>query len=170
MKLCTSCSNTLTADAIHCYVCNTEQTKGFEEFEAKPKYNDAFLKVLCILTIVGVAFSLIGTIFSLAKGAAFPVEGMKFLTIISFGLAIGKLIAAILMLRKKLIGLYVYSLAAVIGIVVQLYSLSITADYMDGMMGGNGSTIVIASAAVVVIISLTFLILYWLPINKKLLS
>lgn len=162
----------LADDATYCDACNTPQTAGFDEFEPKPKKgNDTFLKVLCILIIVGFLFTVISTVVSFSKGAAaYPFEGMELLTYIGVGISIVKLIAAVLMLQKKLMGLYIYSIAALVGIAVTIYSLSLTANYLEATMGGAGRTIMIASGAVMVVISLVFLILFWLPVNKKLLS
>ncbi|KGO92311.1 zinc ribbon domain-containing protein [Flavobacterium subsaxonicum] len=170
MKPCTRCGTMLADDATYCTNCNTEQPKRFEEFELPAPQNTTFLKVLCILTIVGVVFTMISTAVSLSMGAALPIKGFESLTYVNFGVATCKLIAAILMLRKKLSGLYLYTAAAVGNIAVQIYSATLTADYMNSILGGNGSTIAIAGTAVTVVIALAFLILYWLPVNRKLLS
>jgi len=170
MKPCTRCGNLLADDATYCNNCNASQTKGFDEFEIKPPQSATFLKVLCILTIVGVAFTLISSVVSLTMDAAPPIEGMQFLTIVSFVVAIAKLIAAILMLQRKLIGLYIYSVAAVVAIAIQIYSVSLTAGYMTGKLGEMGNPILMVSTAITVVIALTFIILYWLPVNRKLLS
>ena len=172
MKPCTQCGNLLADDATYCNNCNTSQTKGFDEFEIKPPQNAKFLKVLCILTIVGASFTMISSVVSLTMGASLPIEGFRSLTFVSFGVAICKLIAGILMLQRKLNGLYLYTAAAIGNIAIQIYSVSITSDYINGMMGGfgDGNTILIISAAITVLIALTFLILYWLPVNRKLLS
>ena len=170
MKPCTRCGNLLADDATYCDNCNTEQPKRFDEFEIKPPQNANFLKVLCILTIVGVAFTLISSVVSLTMDAAFPIEGMQFLTIASFATAIAKLTAAILMLQRKLIGLYIYSVAAVIAIAIQIYSVSITSGYMNSTLGDAGDTILIATTAFTVVIAIAFVLLYWLPVNRRLLS
>ena len=119
---------------------------------------------------MGVAFTLISSVVSLAMGAGMPVEGIQSFYIVSFGAAIAKLTAAILMLQRKLIGLYIYSVAAVIAVAIQIYSVSLTAGYMKSTMGDMGDTILMVSTAITVLIALTFLILYWLPVNRKLLS
>ncbi|TRW21437.1 zinc ribbon domain-containing protein [Flavobacterium zepuense] len=170
MKPCTRCGNLLADDATYCDNCNTEQPKRFDEFEIQVPQSATFLKVLCILTIVGVAFTLISSAVSLTMDAGAPIEGMQSFYIVAFVAALAKLIAAILMLQRKLMGLYVYSVAAVIAIAIQIYSVSLTADYMNAKMGDMGDTILIATTAITVLIALTFLILYWLPVNRKLLS
>jgi uncharacterized membrane protein YhaH (DUF805 family) len=158
----------LTVDPNFCYTCNAPQTEGFVEFETK-KSSDNFLKVLCGLTIAGGIISILSSIVSLLSGAAFPIEGMEIVTSIAFVVAIAKLVAAIFMLKKRLLGLYIYSAAAAIGIIVQMYSVSLTRQYTESIMQGGG-TIVIISTVFAVLIVITFLILYWLPENRRHLS
>lgn len=158
----------LTVDPNFCYTCNAPQTVRLDKFETK-KSSDAFLKVLCILTIIGGIISILASIFSLLSGAAFPIEGIEILTSIGFVVAMAKLAGAMFMLKKRLLGLYIYSAAAAIGIVVQMYSLSLTRQYTESIMQGGG-TIVIISTVFAVLIVITFLILYWLPENRRHLS
>lgn len=175
MKQCTRCGNALTADATFCYVCNSTQTAGFEDFEQAPQYSDNFLKVLCILTIVGASFGVISGLISIIRDTALPIEGMKLISYISLVVVTAKLISAIAMLKKKLKGLYLYTIAAILTIVLQIVSLILTSDYMDTMMsnaapGIDTGAIIIASAAVVILFYVAFLIMYWLPVNRRLLS
>jgi hypothetical protein len=168
MKQCIRCGNTLTAEATYCHVCNTPQTGGFEDFEIAPKQSDTFLKVLCILTIIGVAFGLIGSAMSLMGEPQVEVEGMQFLTYSGIAIALGKLAGAILMLQKKLNGLYIYTTSAILGLIMQIYSMSIMAELFENMPGGN--IIMIASTVISLLIVITFIVLYWLPVNRRLLS
>lgn len=175
MKQCTRCGNTLTDDATYCNVCNTPQTAGFESFEVPQKQNDTFLKILCILTIVGASFGLISGLISIVNDSALPIEGMELVGYISLAIAVAKLGSAIAMLKKKLTGLYVYSVAAILAIAVQIYTVFLTSDYMESMMqqagaGGVGSAIMTVTIAIMVLFYVTFLILYWLPVNKRHLS
>lgn len=175
MKQCTRCGNTLTADATYCHVCNTAQTEGFEDFEQSPQYSDTFLKVLCILTIVGASFGIISGLVSMIKDTALPIEGMKLISYLSLVIVIVKLVSAIAMLKKKLKGLYIYSVAAVLTIVIQIVSVVLTAEYMDKMMknaapGIDSGALIILSTAIAVLFYVAFLIMYWLPVNRRLLS
>lgn len=169
MKPCKNCGNMIADDATHCYACNTTQTPGFEEFEAKPHYSDTFLKVLCILTILGAGISIISAIVTLASGLALPIENMKMITYVGLALASGKLTGAILMLTKKLIGLYIYTAVALLGLAVQLYSVFITSAYTEKMMAG-GSIFVYISTAISFIFLVAFIVMYWLPVNRRHLS
>jgi hypothetical protein len=165
----------LADDAAYCNVCNTEQTAGFEEFEPKQPQNDTFLKVLCILTIVGGGFSILSAAFTLIMGSpsALPIENLEVITLTSCAISIGKLVGAIFMLKKKLNGLYIYTVAAILAMAMQIYSVFLTSGYMEkmsGEVGGAGGIIVIISAALSMVILVGFLVMYWLPVNKKLLS
>jgi len=170
MKPCTRCGKLLADDAAYCDNCNTEQPKRFDEFEIKPPQNATFLKVLCILTILGVSFTLISSAVSLITDTGEAMDEMRSLTVASLVVGIAKLTAAILMLQRKLVGLYIYTVAAVIAVAIQIYAVSLTAGYVTSTMGDMGDTILIVSAAITVVIALTFIILYWLPVNRRLLS
>lgn len=175
MKQCTNCGNMLTDDATYCNVCNTALNERFDDFEARPKYNDTFLKVLCILTIIGAVFGIVSEISSFAQNQQLPIEGIMLVGYLSLTLSVVKLGSAIAMLKKKLAGLYFYTIAAILGITVQIYSAVITADYMDAMIQNTGSPIggnalMTVGTSIVVVFYLAFLIMYWLPVNRRLLS
>ena len=174
MKPCTRCSNTLTADATYCHVCNSEQTevKGFDDFDASPPANSVFLKVLCILTIAGAGISLISVVFNLVKkpdhtlGIIVPA----YTYVIGVVVALGKIMGASLMLKKKLNGLYIYSVAAVISLGSAIYSTFTVSDQLGSLSNTMASSIVIVSAVVSMFFILAFIVMFWLPINKKHLS
>lgn len=174
MKQCNQCGNMLANDATYCYACNTPQTVGFEEFDSKPKYNDTFLKVLCGITIVVAVFSLISGAVSLIKDSRLPIDGMKVIGYSGLAVAIAKLTAGILMLRKKLKGLYLYTLAQIALIAIQIYTAVLMSGYMNALMPDNGmisgSSIMMISAVIVTFVYIIFLIMYWLPNNRRLLS
>lgn len=164
----------LANDATYCYACNTPQTVGFEEFDSKSRYNDTFLKVLCGITIVVAVFSIISGTVSLIKDSRLPIDGMKVIAYSSLAIAIAKLTAGILMLRKKLKGLYLYTLAQIALIAIQIYTAVLMSGYMNALMPDNGmisgSSIMMISAVIVTFVYIIFLIMYWLPTNRRLLS
>ena len=153
----------LTDDAAVCYVCNTNQNSGFEAFEAKPKVNDTFLKVLCILTIVGTTLSLVLVPFSWGAVEAYGVESLKIAAFIGIFVEIGKLTGAILMLKHKLMGLYTYSAASVVGMIVTLWSTFTVSSPL-----GSGFATIMSFASL--LFPVAFLVMYWLPVNNKVLS
>lgn len=164
MKSCTRCSNMLADNATYCAVCNTSLTAGFEEFEITLKYSDTFLKVLCILTIIGAAISLISVPISLASTPSMGIEMPKGILYLGLAIAIGKLTGAIFMLQKKLTGLYIYTVAAVLSIISSIYStVTVTAKVV-------GTGIAIAGGVIGIVFIIAFLIMYWLPVNRRLLS
>lgn len=164
MKPCLKCSNMLTDDATYCHVCNTKQTDGFEAFETMTKQNDTFLKVLCILTIIGAGLSLISLPISMAALSHLDVDFPMWILAIGFVFAVVKLTAAILMLRKKLIGLHIYTACAVLVVIFNVYSNII----MDNPLNQGPFTVV--STAFALLFGITFIVLYWLPVNRRLLS
>ena len=156
----------LTANATYCYVCNSPQTGGFEDFELRPKPNDTFLKVLCVLTIIGCAISLLSLPFSFAASAQFEELGYEYpvmLALLGGAVALIKLIGVIFMLMKKLTGLYIYTAGAVVSIFSSLYS----AIVVDNPMGTGFA---ILGAVFGLFFVVLFLILYWLPVNRRVLS
>ena len=169
MKTCSRCSNTLAADAAYCYVCSTTQTEGFEEFELKPQYSTIFLKVLCILTIVGGIINLINSANSLVKGSALVMQDMKIIAYIGVILTIAKLIGAAFMLQKKLNGLYIYTVGAALGLLMMIYSVSFKWEYMQSV-SGSSNAITIGSMVLAFFITISFPVMYWLPVNRRLLS
>ena len=172
MKPCTNCGNMIADNATYCYSCNTAQKPqytGFEEFEYKPQYSGTFLKVLCILTIIGAVFSLFSMIITLTLKMTLPVENLKLLTYLGTGIAIGKLTGAIFMLKKKLTGLYIYTAAALLALGMQVYSVFVTPAYTEEVVAGS-SIFVYITAAVSFVFLVAFLIMYWLPLNRRLLS
>ena len=165
MKNCFSCDNMLTDDAAYCYVCSTHQNSGFETFEAKPKVNDTFLKVLCILTLVGAAIQMVSLPVNHTSSQVFGIEPSMFVLIAGLIAAAGKITGAIFMLMKKLTGLYIYTVAAVLRIVVALYGASTFSSDLPGM-----GPFVIIGAVISVIFLIGFLVMYWLPVNRRVLS
>ena len=165
MKPCLKCSNMLTNDATYCHVCNTKQTEGFEAFETMAKPNDTFLKVLCILTIIGAGLGLISLPISLKAIPDLDIDYPVELIVLGGLLSAVKLTAAILMLRKKLIGLYIYTGAAVVEI-----GLSVYTNLTTTLTAGPTEILAYIGMAIGLLFSVTFIILYWLPVNRRLLS
>ncbi|WP_417366732.1 hypothetical protein [Flavobacterium beibuense] len=158
----------LAEEASYCYVCNTNQTEGFEHFEIKPQQSDLFLKILCVLTIIGAGFTLITSFISLITSPyltsdidfGYPVTPVIISNVLIAG---GKILGAVFMLQKKLKGLYIYTVAAVISELLSIYTaVSILQNFDFAYM--------LISAGIGLFLGLLILVLYWLPINRKLLS
>ncbi|MFL9836916.1 hypothetical protein ABS768_05355 [Flavobacterium sp. ST-75] len=168
MKPCLSCGNMLAEDATFCYVCNTEQKEGFEQFEIKPKQSDVFLKVLCILTILSMGFNLITSLMNLITSPrlshnidlGYPLMPVFIASAI---ISVSKLTGAIFMLQKKLKGLYIYTVAAGLSIIITIYTTISIFQNFDIIF-------TLISVGTGLFFGLLFVVLYWLPVNRKLLS
>lgn len=168
MKNCISCVNVLSDDATHCHACNTVQTVRFDEFEAKPKQSDIFLKVLCVLTTLGGIASLVSIPSSLEASRTLGIEVNETLVYLGAVLAAGKITGAILMFLKKRIGLYIYTPVAILAIASGLYSVATMSPDIPNVPGGK--TFAIVGGIVSSLFLVTFLIMYWLPVNRRHLS
>lgn len=162
----------LTDDATYCHVCNTKQSEGFEAFETMVKPKDTFLKVLCILTIIVMGFNLLGLPFSIVALSGIGLEYSVWLIVLGALFSATKLTGAILMLKKKLIGLYIYTVVAILSIGLYLYTnLTINIPNLTSNLPEGPSLIIsYVSMGVKIMFSITFIILYWLPVNRRLLS
>ena len=163
MKTCFSCGNLLSDEAAYCYLCNTLQTEGFNEFEARPKYDDIFLKILCGFTIAGAALHFISLPFSWKSMAVMPNTSPTIILGLGTLVILGKLTGAIMMLKKKLAGLHIYTGASLIGIISNIVLTMKLTQFMHGVFSALISFAVILFPVV-------FLILYWLPVNRRVLS
>jgi hypothetical protein len=163
MKTCISCGNILSDGAAYCHLCNTSQTSGFNEFEAAPKYDDTFLKILCGFTIAGAVLHFISLPFSWKSMAAMPNTDPNIILGLNTIVVLGKLAGAIFMLRKKLYGLHIYTGASLMGI---LSTLVLTMKLTQFLNGAFSAFISFAA----IFFPIVFLILYWLPANRRVLS
>jgi len=164
MKSCTHCNNMLIADDNYCYKCDTAQTGVFDEFELKVKPKIIFLKILCILTIMG-AVSGIASVplsFILLDMNIDFVHFFDIVFIIGITIALAKLTGAIFMLRRKRIGLYIYTGAGVASIIASIHT-AITLPSTVSIYGILGSVFGLFFV-------LLFLVMFWLPVNRRALS
>lgn len=163
MKTCISCGNILSDGAAFCHLCNTSQTSGFNEFEAVRKYDDTFLKILCGFTIAGAVLHFISLPFSWKSMALMPDTDPNIILGLTTLVVLGRLTGAIFMLKKKLSGLHIYTGASLMGIVSTLVLTMKLTQFMTGTFSA------LISFAVI-LFPIIFLILYWLPVNRRVLS
>jgi hypothetical protein len=95
----------------------------------------------------------------LESSSLFLVQGISLLTVL------GKLVGAIFMLQKKLIGLYIYTVAGIVTIFVGIWS----AFSISGGTGFN-SDLGIAMSVISLVFPIGFLVMYWLEVNRRLLK
>lgn len=165
MAQCDYCNQPIPKSAKFCNHCGEEQINSLldEEIKNEPKNrvvsNNGFLTVLCILTLVGSVFGVFRGVFYQAVSEEFGNGGYARGWIYAL-LNIGTIAAAIIMLNKSKIGLYVYSVFQVLYLGFVIFTaLYYTEDDMY--------LFAILVAMLFFIPSLAFLIMYWLPQNVK---
>ena len=144
---------------------DNNNTGGFEQFEVKEKPNSVFLIILCSLTILGAVISLVSLPFNGAATAMLNIEYPTYLLVLGAVVAVGKLGGAIFMLMKKIKGLYIYTAAAILSIIVSIYTNLIITYPVAG-----SAAITYIGMAFGILISIVFIVLYWLPVNRRVLS
>lgn len=154
MAHCKQCNQPIKEDANFCQSC------GYN-YGANPtsQNRDAtFLIVLCVLTIVGSALTILRAYFyeiiSELDSHNTYIRGW-----IYGASAIGTLIGAIIMIQRKLNGLYIYTVSQVIYIITV-----IVASFSYGDFNDLASFI----AMFFLIPSIAFLVLYWTVTKKDL--
>lgn len=158
MKQCISCNYQIEeeGECPHCDVMVTENL-----ITSKKKRNRVFLIVLCVFTIIGSLFGILRGIFYQDVITSNGYD--RGWTYIAANL--GTMIGAILMIyNKKVSGLYVYSICQIL----YLYTVWVASNsYTDVKYLGDLSELASFISMVFLIPSILFLILYWLPINRK---
>jgi hypothetical protein len=98
-----------------------------------PKPKPVLVTILAILTILGTAFTFIYALLQEAvpELQANEVPLPTWLTITTYILAAGKLVAAIFLLRMKRIGFYLYATFESIAAVLSIVGGKIGMEYMD---------------------------------------
>lgn len=174
MKSCIRCTAPLEDVATLCPACGTNQnpalfSKDYKYKRMRRKEDDTFLIVLCALTIVGTIF---GTVTFFVGSQMFNKiygENVAIVYAVSILVNAGKLTGAVLMLLKKRLGLYIYTIIALLGI---LYS--VFAKYLIvGQIVPDAPQIPslqIISTIFSIVFQLVFVVLYWLKVNRKLLA
>lgn len=133
------------------------------------KSSTTFLTVLCILTIVGSVFTILRSVLyemiSMMDSNSNYIRGW-----IYAGSSIGTLIGAILMLQKKLKGLYLYSVFQAIYIITVLFATFVYGDiFKESGRNNEMSTLAFTIAMFFLVPSIFFLVSYWKnPIKKHL--
>jgi hypothetical protein len=151
MKKCKNCNQELSKELNLCPSCGAEQSANME----------SWLILLCVLTIIGSVFTigralLYELVSSMSHGSDYS-RGWTYA-----GSAIGTIIGAILMLKKKLIGLYTYSFFQIIYIITV-----IIATFSHSNTSGATSDWVFGISMLFLIPSIIFLILYWTKMIRK---
>lgn len=156
---CIRCNQPLNENTNFCPACGEDQRVNSL---VEKKENASFLVVLCVLTIIGSAFTMARAF--LYEIISFSMDEHNYLRgWIYAGTSIGTLVGAIMMLQRKLIGLHIYSVAQIIYILTVIAA----AFSYDDVFGSDASLIALGIGMFFVIPSIIFLILYWTNMVKR---
>ena len=155
MKSCIACNAEIEEGFNFCKVCGSKQNSIQNDLL---KSNTTLLTILCILTIIG-------SLFGIARGWLYELVSTVgnddyFRGWIYIFANIGTLLAAILMLKRKKIGLHLYTVCQSIYILTVIYA---TAIYEVSDFEG----LAIVASLFFLIPSIVFLILYWQKSNTR---
>tara|TARA_R110002073_G_scaffold8207_3_gene45737 strand:+ start:20924 stop:21436 length:513 start_codon:yes stop_codon:yes gene_type:complete len=169
MQHCIHCGLEIANNATFCSSCGKRQdevnpSNNLDTVETVNRGNPTFLTTLCILTLVG---SLIGIYRGLlyqtfASGSHFGnaeyIRGWLYVLV-----NLGTIIGAIVLLNKKSLGLYIYSVSQVLYLILIIWATSVY--FGDKYTDQLALTI----SAFFFLPSLAFLIIYWTkPIRNNL--
>lgn len=159
---CKRCNETMNEATNFCPKCGEDQRTDTVN---PTKSNASFLMVLCVLTIIGSVFTIgrayLYEMVSMMDDSSNYVRGWVYA-----GSAVGTLVGAILMIQRKLTGLYVYTVSQIIYILaVIVASLSYGDEF--GSFGDEATFLASAIAMFFLLPSILFLILYWTNMVKK---
>lgn len=162
---CKRCNQQMDEKINFCPACGEDQRANSV---TQHKSDTSFSIVLCVLTIIGSVFTigrayLYEMVSMMGNGHSNYIRGW-----IYAGSAVGTLVGAIMMIQRKLNGLYIYSafqLIYIITVLVASFSYSSAFDFF----GSTDADSLLASgiAMFFVLPSILFLILYWTKMIKK---
>tara|TARA_Y100001978_G_scaffold200747_1_gene217634 strand:- start:991 stop:1449 length:459 start_codon:yes stop_codon:yes gene_type:complete len=149
---------------------NTNFKNEFDMSENEEKAT-GFLKVLCILTIIGSALSIFGSLFQKEDAV---VEAYGWYYWVMLLLAVGTLYGALQMMKLKKMGLYIYTVCEVLSIVLPWMIVKTVIDEAASVTGGvegqimteAADTIANITMVVMSIVPAAFLIMYWTNAKK----
>lgn len=145
---------------------NVQQVQEFSGALTERKRFPAICTVLCLLALVGPLYVITVSLFYLVFDFLFSNSDtlMMVITIVWSIASIGTIIGSVMLMMKKMKGLYVYSISQAIYLIAAIYImvtfLGSSEDYDAG----------IAVIILLVIPSLIFLGLFWMTKLRKYLS
>ncbi len=155
MKSCIACNAEIEEGFNFCKICGTNQN---EEQNDLIKSNTTFLTVLCVLTIIGSLFGIArGWIYELVSSMGNDGYYRGWIYIIT---NIGTLAGAIMMLKRQINGLYLYSVSQGVYVLTVIYT---TILYESSEFEGFALFI----SMLFLVPAIVFLILYWQNMFKK---
>ena len=162
MTNCKRCNQQMDEETNFCPTCGEDKRANNVN---RQKSNASFLIVLCVLTIIGSVFTIGRAYFyemiSMMDNSSNYLRGW-----IYAGSAVGTLAGAIMMIQRKLNGLYIYSAFQIIYIITVLIASFSYGDEF-GSHGKEASLLASGIAMFFLLPSILFLILYWTNMIKK---
>lgn len=165
MQHCIHCQVEIIKNAKFCSSCGKSQEAidsidNLDFIQPIKKGNSSFLTTLCILTLVGSALGILRGLLYQAIASDTHFGNSEFIRGWLYVLVnIGTIAGAVVLLKKKNIGLYIYTVFQVLYLILIIWALSI--------YGTDEMSITIA--AFFFLPSLAFLIMYWTkPIRNNL--
>ncbi len=164
MTNCKRCHRQMDEETNFCPTCGEDQRVNDINHQ---KNNTTFLNVLCILTIIGSVFTIgrayLYEIISMMDENSNYIRGW-----IYAGSAVGTLVGAIMMIQRKLNGLYLYSVFQGMYIITVIVASFSYGDAFDSLHGDNRATLLTSGIAMFFLLpSILFIILYWTNMIKK---
>ena len=158
MTNCKTCNRQMEEETNFCPSCGQDQ-RAYNSNQHKS--NASFLIVLCVLTIIGSVFT-IGRAYLYEMVSMMDESSNYFRGWIYAGSAIGTLVGAIMMIQRKLKGLYIYTAFQVIYLITVIIASFSYGDTFDG-----ANALASGIAMFFLIPSVIILILYWTNMIKK---
>ncbi len=164
MTNCKRCNGQMDEETNFCPICGEDQRANIVN---QQKSNASFLIVLCVLTIIGSVFT-IGRAYLYEMVSMMDEHSNYIRGWIYAGSAVGTLAGAIMMIQRKLNGLYIYSAFQGIYIITVLVASFSYSDAFGSQGKGNEASLLASGIAMFFLLpSILFLILYWTNMIKK---
>jgi len=164
MTNCSNCNQTILDETNFCPKCGLDQTLSDKNSNSN---NVTFLTVLCVLTIVGSAFT-IGRAYLYEMVSMMDEDTNYWRGWIYAGTAIGTIVGAVMMLQRKLKGLLIYTVFQIVYIITVIIASFSYNEALDDW-GGNAYYLASGISMFFIVPSVLFLVLYWTDKVKKLL-
>ena len=120
--------------------------------------------ILCVGTIIGSIFGILRA--WLYEAVAHAADNAEYIRGWIYAIAnIGTLTGAVMMLQRKLLGLHIYTVSQVVYIGSVIYTTFIYSDEFDG-----AGELAFVISLLFLLPSILFLVLYWLDVNRRVLS
>jgi len=154
MKYCSNCGEAIETSVLFCPHCGSKQSTTNPE---KPS-SSALLITLCVLTLIGLVFTILRAFLYLAIASGASLDAMTIRGALYLLTSIGTISGAVLMLSKKMVGLRIYTISQAIYLLTVLAALGYYIEEIGDFLGGEYAILV---AMFFIVPSVLILALYW---------